>query len=624
MALVADEDRLTYAELNARANRLAHHLRSHGVGPEVRVGLVLDDPLHRIVAVLGVLKAGGAYVPLEPSLPRPRLEGMLEAAGVSLVIVDRGAVGQVPRASETMIDLDADGASFALQSPEDLDVRVDGENLAYVIFTSGTTGRPKGVMVSHSALLAVAAAWESAYNLRRPPLRHLQAAGFGFDVFTGDWVRALTTGGTLVACPRPVLLDPAALADLISRERIECLELVPALADALAAHLERQGEDLDGVRLLAVGSDTVRGRLYRRLSRLVGPGGRVVNSYGLTETTIDSTYFGGPLEDSEGDGPVPIGRPMPGTRAYVLDGRGEPVPKGLIGELYIGGSGVARGYVADPRQTAERFMPDPYGAPGSRIYATGDLARWREGGVLELLGRRDGQVKVRGFRVELAEVEAALLAIPGSSRRRSWPGRMERRSAAHRLHRVEMAADPEVSIRSDDISARSCPGPMIPSAIVIVKALPRTPPARLIARAWRIPARKKRLGVEYVGASRRARSKACGDLGRSAPDPADRRDRRLLRPGRALAAGGPARAGSPRLWIDRLGQDGLAGADRRCDGGRSGARGAGGSRFEIDRTGAAMIVDPGSGRSGRSRPLFLVQSYRRRRSSHSSPPSSRR
>ena len=333
-------------------------------------------------------------------------------------------------------------------------MRVDGENLAYVIFTSGTTGRPKGVMVSHSALLAVAAAWESAYDLRRPPLRHLQAAGFSFDVFTGDWVRALTTGGTLVACPRPVLLDPAALADLIRRERIECLELVPALADALATHLERQGEDLEGVRLLAVGSDTVRRRLYRRLSRLVGPGGRVVNSYGLTETTIDSTYFGGPLEDSEGDGPVPIGRPMPGTRAYVLDGRGEPVPKGLIGELYIGGSGVARGYVADPRQTAERFVPDPYGEPGSRIYATGDLARWREGGVLELLGRRDGQVKVRGFRVELAEVEAALCSCPGVieaavvAREDGVDG--QRLIACI----VGDGGKPRVSIRSDDIFAR--------------------------------------------------------------------------------------------------------------------------------------------------------------------------
>ena len=163
----------------------------------------------------------------------------------------------------------------------------------------------------------------------------------------------------------------------------------------------------------------------------------MVNSYGLTEATIDSTYFGGLPEDLEGeDGPVPIGRPLPGTRAYVLDWRGEPVPVGVVGELYIGGSGVARGYVADPRQTAERFVPDPHGEPGSRMYATGDRARWRDGGVLELLGRSDGQVKVRGFRVELAEVEAAIGSWPRSPRGGGHrPGGWSRRSATHRLHR---------------------------------------------------------------------------------------------------------------------------------------------------------------------------------------------
>ena len=292
-------------------------------------------------------------------------------------------------------------------------VRIDCDSLAYVVFTSGSTGRPKGVMVSHRSLLAAASAWEHTYVLRWRPLRHLQAAGFAFDVFTGDWVRALTTGGTLVGLPPCGPARPGCLSDLIRRERIECLELVPALADALATHLERRGDDLGGIRLLAVGSDNLRARLYRRLCRLMRPGGRVVNSYGLTEATIDSTYFGGPQERSRGEtARCPIGRPFPGTRAYVLDGRGEPVPVGVVGELYIGGSGVARGYVADPGQTAERFGPDPHGEPGSRMYATGDRARWRDGGVLELLGRRDGQVKVRGFRVELAEVEAVLARHP--------------------------------------------------------------------------------------------------------------------------------------------------------------------------------------------------------------------
>ncbi len=238
-ALIAGGTTLSYAELNARANRLAHHLRSRGVGPEVRVALVLDDPIHRIVAVLGVLKAGGAYVPLEPSMPRARLSEMLEAAGVPIVIVERGTHGRTPRSVASMIGIDAEADAIAARSPENPAVYVDGENLAYVVFTSGSTGRPKGVMVSHRNLLTVGSAWEDAYDLRRSPLRHLQAAGFAFDVFTGDWVRALTTGGTLIDCPRRVLLDPPALAELIRRERIECLELVPALAEPLAAHLER-------------------------------------------------------------------------------------------------------------------------------------------------------------------------------------------------------------------------------------------------------------------------------------------------------------------------------------------------------------------------------------------------
>ncbi len=473
-ALIAGQERLTYSELNARANRLAHKLRSQGVGPEVRVGLVLDDPIHRIVAVLGVLKAGGAYVPLEPSMPQARLEDTLKTARVPILIVEGGTIRRAPRTGAMMIDLDAERDAIAAESPENPSVRVAAENLAYVVFTSGSTGRPKGVLVPHGGLLALASAWEDAYDLRRPPLRHLQAAGFTFDVFTGDWVRALTTGGTLIACPPQVILDPAALAGLIRRERIECLELVPALAEPLAAHLERTGGDLAGLRLLAVGSDTLHGGLYRRLQSLVGRAGRVLNSYGLTETVIDSSYFEGPLVNSREDGPVPIGRPLPGVRAYVLDGRGEQVPTGVAGELFIGGPGVARGYIDNPGQTAVRFLPDPHGGPGSRMYATGDRARWREGGVLELLGRRDGQVKVRGFRVEVAEVEAAIGSCPGV--REAAVIAREDGADGHRLIAYLVGegdqTPPVAAIRR--LLRDKLPRPMIPSQFQVVAEMPRT------------------------------------------------------------------------------------------------------------------------------------------------------
>jgi amino acid adenylation domain-containing protein len=483
LALVTGTERLTYAELNERANRLAHHLRLRGVGPEVRVALVLDGAVDRIVAVLATLKAGGAYVPLEPSMPAARLEGLLNAGRASVMIVDRKALGQVPRSSATMINLDADRCSIDLQSSDDPLVRVDRDNLAYMVFTSGTTGRPKGVMVSHRSLLTIGSAWEECYELRKAPLRHLQVAGFAFDVYTGDWVRALTTGGILVACPQQVALDPRALAAWIHREQIQCVELVPAVAELLAEELERSGLDLVWLRLLVVGSDTLRTGLYCRLQRLVGCGARVVNSYGLTEATIDSTWFEGPLESSADEGSVPIGRPLPGVRAYVLDGRGEPVHLSVVGELFLGGAGVARGYADAPGPTAERFVPDPNGEPGSRMYATGDRARWRAGGVLELLGRRDGQVKVRGFRVELAEIEAAIDSFPGI--RESAVIAQDRGTGGQRLIAF-IVGETGHTVRVDAVRRwlrERLPGPMIPSHFHIVPNLPRTLSGKVDRRA---------------------------------------------------------------------------------------------------------------------------------------------
>jgi amino acid adenylation domain-containing protein len=481
VALVAGDGRYTYDELNRRANRLAHHLIALGVGPESRVALVLDRAPSRLAALLGVLKAGGAYVPLDPGTPRERLGTMLADAGASVAIAESGGLDDLPGAAPTIVDLDRAGPELEARVGDDPGVAVAGANLAYVIYTSGSTGRPKGVLVTHASLASAATAWADAYGLRDGPMPHLQAAPFAFDVFTGDWARALCSGGSLVACPRETLLDPPALVDLLRRERVGCAELVPAVAEAMAGELERQGGGLPGLRLLAVGSDTLRAGLYGRLRRLVGPGCRVVNSYGLTESTIDSSFFEGPVPegDEAADRAVPIGRPFPGTRLYVLDRAMEPSPPGVAGELYVGGSGVARGYASDPPRTAERFLPDPFGPAGGRLYRTGDRARWAAGGVVELIGRLDGQVKVRGHRVELGEVEAALL------RHESVREAVVVATPAG-VDGVQLAAyvagPPGRVIAADSVRRAlrdQLPRPMIPARIVALDALPRTPAGKV-------------------------------------------------------------------------------------------------------------------------------------------------
>ncbi len=475
-ALVFAEGSLTYGALNRLANLVARHLIERGIGPEAIVGLLLESWPLRLVGLLGVLKAGAAYLPLDPEHPAERLASSFEDSGATVLLSEEALRDRLPPFESAAVVLLNDVLdTVSDDDPGNPCVAVDDDQLAYVIYTSGTMGRPKGVMVSQRALMAVASAWERLYDLRGTIRRHLQAAPFAFDVFTGDWVRALTTGGTLVACPRHVLLDPARLDDLIRRQHIDGLELVPALAEALAEHIEATPLPL---RLLAVGSDTLRSGLLHRLRRLLSPGARVVNSYGLTEAAVDSTCFDpGPDDEAltESDAPAPIGRPIPGTRAYVLDGRLNPVAPGVVGQLHIGGDGLARGYVGDPARTAERFLPDPHsGEPGARMYATGDRARWRDGGVLELLGRSDGQVKVRGVRIELAEVEAAMARHPAIKQAvvvAREGARGEKRLAGY-----------FVPVESADIAAADLrrwlrdrlPEAMVPSWVIAVASLPLT------------------------------------------------------------------------------------------------------------------------------------------------------
>ena len=486
LALVAGSERLTYAELNIRSNRVAYHLRGLGVRPGTLVGLRAGRTPNLWVGLLGILKAGGAYVPLDPAWPDGRVAQVLDDARPGVLVTD----GPLPvTTGGPVVDLVADAVAFAGRPATDPEPWATLADLAYVIYTSGSTGTPKGVMVEHAAIASALRGWEEAYQLCSWTGRHLQMAGAAFDVFTGDWVRALCTGGAIVACPREHLFDPEALYDLMVRERVDCAEFVPASIEGLVAWLEQAGRPLDFMKLLAVGSDRLHTGLYERVRRLCGPSARVINSYGLTEAAVDSTYFEGDLSEAQADRPVPVGRPIPGTRVHVLDRSLQPVPPGVPGELYVGGGGLARGYLHRPALTAERFVPDPFGGrPGARLYRTGDLARWRPDGTLELIGRADRQVKVRGHRVEPDEIESALRAHPALAGaavvvREDRPG--DRRLAAY----VVPAADADATPTATDgdelrrwLKAR-LPEPMVPATITALAALPLSANGKVDHRA---------------------------------------------------------------------------------------------------------------------------------------------
>ena len=482
-ALVSGDRQLTYGELDQRSNQLARHLRTLGVGPETTVAIALSDPIDKVVTLLGVLKAGGAYLPLDPALPKSRLGSILSDARVRFVVTESALRDVLPAAVETVIILDNDRSWIAAQSADRLPPIATPSNLAYVISTSGSLGQPKGVAVTHASLSSVFEAWERVYGLDTPGTRHLQMANFAFDVFTGDWARALGSGGTLVFCPRETLLDAPALYDLMVRSRIDCAEFVPTVIENLIPYLEASGRSLDFLRLLVVGSDLWHTGEYHRLRRLAGPGPRIVNSYGLTEATIDSTFFEfepspeGPRTDSTDppSRPMPIGRALPGTRVYVLDRNLEPLPIGVPGELHVGGPGLARGYHHRPALTAAAFVPNPFAeTPGDRLYRTGDLARWRPDGHLELVGRIDHQVKIRGFRVELAEVETGLLRHPDV--REAVAAVREPILVAYVVPQPGRTIAPETLRRS---LLEILPRPMIPSRIVMLAALPVTPSGKV-------------------------------------------------------------------------------------------------------------------------------------------------
>ena len=463
-ALVSGDQELTYEELNTRANQLAHLLRRRGVGPDVRVGLCMERSAELIVGLLGILKAGGAYVPLNPDHPHERLEMQLRESQ-SLLLVTNGDrkvdFGEV-------IDLERDREMLVAESNDNPQSITTAENLVYVIYTSGSTGVPKGVAIRHRNLVNYTLSILQLLEVDQP-LSFATVSTISADLGNTCIFPSLVSGGCLHILSYEVAMEGDQLRDYFARRPIDVLKIVPSHLHGLLA-TQTDGGILPA-KYLILGGESLSWDLVRQISRLDHTC-RIINHYGPTETTVGSLMFA--VDDESAalySATAPIGRPLANTRCYILDRWQRPVVPGVIGELYIGGAGVAAGYLNQPAETATRFVQDPH-EPGARMYRTGDLARYLADGNIEFFGRADHQVKVRGHRVELGEIEAVLAAHPGV-RQAIVTARRDESDGVRILAYVVGASMPHDELRA--VLRKKLPEYMLPSAFVFLKALPLTP-----------------------------------------------------------------------------------------------------------------------------------------------------
>ncbi|MFJ6695101.1 amino acid adenylation domain-containing protein [Streptomyces sp. NPDC091272] len=477
-ALVFGDQQLTYAELNARANRLAHHLAEAGVRPGALAAVAVPRSLDLVVSLLAVLKAGGAYLPLDPDYPADRLSYMLADAEPACVIADRA--DRTPAAGIPVVALDRlDTAHHPDRNPAP---GLTPQDPAYVIYTSGSTGRPKGVVVGHAAIDNRLRWMQHEYTIG-PGDRVLQKTPSGFDVSVWEFFWALRVGATLVVAEPGGHKDPAYLARVISEQAVTACHFVPSMLQVFLA--EPAASTCTGLRHVFCSGEALPRETVREFGRVLG-GVPLHNLYGPTEAAVDVTYHSC---DPDGAGPVPIGKPVWNTRLYVLDAALQPCPPGVRGELFLAGVQLADGYLGRPALTAARFVADPYGAPGARMYRTGDLAQWTGSGEIEYLGRTDHQVKLRGQRIELGEIEAELAQDPtvgaaGVLVREDRPG--DQRLVGYVTPAAgEQAPDPE-ALRAR--LARTLPEHMLPGAIVVLADFPLSPNGKLDRKALPAPA----------------------------------------------------------------------------------------------------------------------------------------
>jgi amino acid adenylation domain-containing protein/non-ribosomal peptide synthase protein (TIGR01720 family) len=461
--------RLTYLELNRRANRLAHYLSKHGVGPEARVGICLERDVEMVLGLLGILKAGGAYVPLDPDYPRERLGFMLRDSQATVLLTKQKFVESLPEHGARVVCLDADPEAFADEGEQNLSTEVSGDNLAYVMYTSGSTGRPKGVCVPHRAVSRLVC--NTNYTVLDSLSRIAQVSNSSFDAATFEIWGALLHGAELVGMSAEAVLSPQDFVAQLSARGVNQLFMTTALFNQTAGELPAGFRSLD---TLLFGGEAVDARRVREVLA-AGPPRRLLHVYGPTETTTFATWY--EVKDvPQRATTVPIGRPISNTKIYILDEEFEPVPAGVPGHLHIGGEGVARGYHGQPALTAENFRPDPFSRkPGRRLYRTGDIARYLPDSNIEFLGRLDEQVKIRGFRIEPGEVESELRCHPAVQEAlvlTHEEADSDRRLVAYIVPKQQPAP------ASGELLAflrTRLPAYMLPSAFVTLEELPLTP-----------------------------------------------------------------------------------------------------------------------------------------------------
>ncbi|MBW4678524.1 MAG: amino acid adenylation domain-containing protein [Microcoleus vaginatus WJT46-NPBG5] len=476
VALVFEGKQLTYQELNAKANQLAHYLRSLGVGAEVLVGICVERSLEMVIGLLGILKAGGAYVPLDPAYPSERLAFMLEDSGVSVLLTQSHLVQSLPKHQADVVCLDTGWEVLAQGCQENPVSGVTAENLAYVIYTSGSTGKPKGVLLEHRGLCNLATAQQKLFDVRSDS-RVLQFASFSFDASVSEIFMTLLAGATLVLGTRDSLLPGPALIELCKNQAITTVTLPPSVLAVLPV------EEFATLQTIIVAGEASSADLAARWI----PGRQFFNAYGPTETTVCATV----AECFDSEKKPPIGRPIANTQVYLLDAQMQPIPIGVPGELHIGGAGLSRGYLNRPELTAEKFIANPFSQDSnSRLYKTGDLARYLPDGTIEYLGRIDNQVKIRGFRIELGEIEADLSQHPDVEEavviaREDEPG--EQRLVAYLVGNEALKASELRSVLKEKL-----PEYMVPAAFVFLPSIPLTSNGKVDRRALPVPDSSRR------------------------------------------------------------------------------------------------------------------------------------